>query len=284
MRISESCAKCLYDRQKNKTNDAAYLAEIKTLIDNRRENDTSPYMVYLFNKTYVKHFGKSADYRDIKNQYNDLVLGLEDKLRDQIERSEDPLATSLMMARIGNYIDFGAMDRVNEDEFLSLFEDTVMRDDDKVTYESLISQCEKAKTFLMICDNCGEIVLDKLMLEQLKKRFPQLQVSVLVRGGEVLNDVTYDDAVYTGMDKVADIISNGEAIAGTIYDMLTDEAKHALDNADVIFAKGQGNYESMTAQGYHAFYMFLCKCDLFVTKFKVPRLTGMFIEEDPVLA
>ena len=121
MRISESCARCLYDRQLNKTDNKEYLAEIKKLIDNRRENDTSPYMVYLFNKVHVRYFGKGADYKDIKKRYNDLLLNMEDKLKKQIDDSDDPLAKSIVMARIGNYIDFGAMNHVDKDEFLDLF-------------------------------------------------------------------------------------------------------------------------------------------------------------------
>jgi hypothetical protein len=279
MRISESCAKCLYDRQLNKTDNEAYLAEIRELLDNRKENDTSPYMVYLFNKIHVKYFGKGADYKDIKKEYNDLMLGMENKLRDEIKNAEDPLAKSIIMSRIGNYIDFGAMNHVDQDEFLELFRDTTMREDDEKTYRSFLKECEKAGIFLLVCDNCGEIVLDKLMIEQLKVRFPKLTVKALVRGGEVLNDATEEDAIYTGLDKVAEIISNGEAIAGTIYDMMPQEAKDAIDEADVILAKGQGNYESMSGQGLHVFYEFLCKCDLFTGRFKVPRLTGMFIEE-----
>ncbi len=279
MRISESCAKCLYDRQLNKTDNKEYLAEIKNLLDNRRENDTSPYMVYLFNKVHVRYFGKGADYKDIKKRYNDLLLNMEDKLKKQIDDSDDPLAKSIVMARIGNYIDFGAMNHVDKDEFLDLFRDTQMREDDKLTYKAFLNECENAKNFLLVCDNCGEIVLDRLMIEQLKKRFPNLKVKALVRGEEVLNDATIEDALYCGLDKVADIVSNGEAIAGTIYDMMPDQAKQALDEADVILAKGQGNYESMSGQGRHVFYEFLCKCDLFTSRFKVPRLTGIFVEE-----
>ncbi len=104
-------------------------------------------------------------------------------------------------------------------------------------------------------------------------------MKAMVRGGEVLNDATEEDAVYSGLDKVAKIISNGEAVAGTIYDMMPEESKMALDVADVILAKGQGNYESLNGQGRHIFYEFLCKCDLFTTRFQVPKLTGMFIEE-----
>ena len=204
---------------------------------------------------------------------------MEDKLKKQIDDSEDPLAKSIVMARIGNYIDFGAMNHVDKDEFLDLFRDTQMREDDKLTYKAFLNECENAKNFLLVCDNCGEIVLDRLMIEQLKKRFPNLKVKALVRGEEVLNDATIEDALYCGLDKVADIVSNGEAIAGTIYDMMPDQAKQALDEADVILAKGQGNYESMSGQGRHVFYEFLCKCDLFTSRFKVPRLTGIFVEE-----
>ena len=279
MRIPDSCATCLYDKQKRKTDNEEYLAEIRKLLDNRSENDTSPYMVYLFNKVHIRFFGIGADYSEIKKQYNDLLLGKENILREDIEKSKDPLAKSLMLSRIGNYIDFAAMSSVDEDEFLSLFGNTEMTETDRKTYESFVTKCSNAKNFLLICDNCGEIVLDKLMLEQLQKRFPNLKIKAMVRGGEVLNDATIEDAKYVGLDKCAELVSNGEAIAGTVYDMLSDTAKQTLDEADVILAKGQGNYESMAEQGRHLFYMFLCKCELFTNRFKVPRLTGIFIEE-----
>ena len=246
MRISESCARCLYDRQKEKTENPEYLAEIREILDNRKENDTSPYMVYLFNQVHVRYFGTGADYKSIKKQYNDLVLSMEEALRGEIEKAADPLAKALVMARIGNYIDFGAMNHVDQNEFFALFNDTEMREDDIRVYHAFIKECAAGKSFLLICDNCGEIVLDRLMIEQLKKRFPHLSVKALVRGGEVLNDATREDALYTGLDKVAEIVSNGEAIAGTVYEMMTEDARTALDEADVILAKGQGNYESMS--------------------------------------
>ena len=113
----------------------------------------------------------------------------------------------------------------------------------------------------------------------LKKEYPQLDPEVMVRGAEVLNDATLEDAVYTGVNRIARVIPNGNGVAGTVYHMLSDEARAALDTADVILAKGQGNYESMCRQGRHVFYSFLCKCDLFVSRFEVPRLTGIFVEE-----
>ncbi len=279
MRISETCAACLYDIQKNKTDNEEYLAEIRNILDNSKETDTGPYLLYLFNKVHVRLFGEGADYKDIKQKYNDLVLGMEEPLRAEIEKSEDPLAKALIMARAGNYIDFGAMKNVDQDKFLALFHDTEMREDDRLTYVSFLNACEKGKTFLLVCDNCGEIVLDKLFLEQIAGRFPHLSLKAMVRGGDVLNDATTEDAVYVGMNNVAEIISNGAPIAGTVYEMMPEAAKKALDETDVILAKGQGNYETLSAQGRHIFYEFLCKCDLFMSRFKVPRLTGIFTEE-----
>ena len=175
---------------------------------------------------------------------------MEENLRAEIKNAADPIAKALVMARIGNYIDFGAMNHVDTETFLGLFRDTELREDEKKTYASFLQACARAESFLLLCDNCGEIVLDKLLIEQLSLRFPQLKFYAMVRGGSILNDVT-------------------EA----------EEARSVLDGADVILSKGQGNYESLSGRGYHVFYALLCKCDLFTSRFDVPRLTGIFVEE-----
>ncbi len=279
MRIPESCAKCLYDRQRKRRPDEGYLAEVRALIDARGENDTSPLLVYRFNRAYARRFGPSDGYAEVKRRYNDLVLGMEDRLRERIEQADDPVAAALAFARVGNYIDYGAMDTVEEEVFLSLFGHAALRAEETEVYARFLSACERGKRFLLIADNCGEIVLDKLLLEQLKRRFPGLLFQVLVRGGEVLNDVTPRDAEYVGIGSAAEILSNGAAIAGTVYEMLPEPARQALDQADVILAKGQGNYESLSGTGRRIYYAFLCKCDLFIRRFGVPPLTGMLVEE-----
>lgn len=279
MKIIDTCAECLFSRQANITDNKEYLSEIRELLDTREESDSAPYMVYKFSKVFEKYFGKKDSFANEKKQYNDLVLSMEDTIRKRIEESSNPFATSLLYSRIGNYIDFGAMNSVDEGEFIALFDKIVLSDKDEETLKSFIALCERSKTFLLITDNCGEIVLDKLFLEQLCKRFPNLSVSVLVRGAEVLNDATLADALYVGMDKYASIYTNGMPIAGTVYEELSEDAKIQIDTSEVILAKGQGNYESMCGQGFHVFYLFLCKCEMFTNRFGVPKLTGMFIEE-----
>ena len=267
MRVNEQCAACLLDKQMHKTDDPEYLNTVRTIIAGRREEDTSPYLVYLFNQAYEQRFGKAEPYKQLKQQFNDLVLDLESQIRSLIETAADPLAASLAFARTGNYIDFGAMNHVDEDTFLSLLSESRLAERDLPAYSSFVKACST------------EIVLDKLFLEQLHRCFPHLQLTVMVRGSEVLNDATPDDARYVRLHELADVISNGTSVAGTIYEMLPDNARQAIDRADVILAKGQGNYESMCGRGIHAFYSLLCKCDLFTERFQVPKLTGIFVEE-----
>lgn len=279
MRVNDSCAKCMYDRQCAKTDNKEYLSEIKALLDNRPEDITSCELNMEFTRLHEKYIGEMPNFKDEKKKFNDLVLSMEEDLRKEIEVSVDPLATSIIMARIGNYIDFAVLGNIEPEEFLKQFDDVKMRADEIDVYKSFCKQCQEATSFLLLTDNCGEIVLDKLMLEQLKKRFPNMELTVMVRGEDVSNDATMEDATYVGIDKVAKVITNGKKMAGTVYNLVSDEAREALDNADVILSKGQANFESFSGEGRHAFYTFLCKCQLFTTRFQVPKFTGMLVEE-----
>lgn len=280
MYISEPCAACLYDKQKNRLNEENYLREVRKLLDERRETDTAPYMVYRFNLLYEERSGKRDSYAAIKRTYNDLVLSMEEDVMAKIREAADPLARALAYARVGNYIDFGAMNHVDKDTFLALFQEADLNERDLPVYESFLKACADAEEFLLIADNCGEIVLDRIFLEILMERFPRLHCTVMVRGSEVLNDATEEDARYAGVDRVASIIQNGTSVAGTIPSMITTEAREAIRKADVILSKGQGNYESLSREGIHIFHTFLCKCDLFTKRYGVPKLTGIFTEEN----
>ncbi len=279
MLVTERCVKCLYGRQEAVSKDEDYLSEIRQILNNRGEMDSAPYMVYLFNQVYEKKYGKKYSFEKEKKECNDFVLSMQEKLRKELRRADDPLERALCFARIGNYMDYGALKEVDTDAFLKLLSDASWSSRDHEVYQSFLEECGRAEHFLLIADNCGEIVLDKLLLEILKERFPKLEITVMVRGGKVLNDVTAEDAEYVGLHETADIITNGKPLSGTVYHLLSDEAKEVFERADVILSKGQGNFESLSRQGHHVFYMFLCKCDLFTERFQVPRFTGLFLEE-----
>jgi uncharacterized protein with ATP-grasp and redox domains len=60
---------------------------------------------------------------------------------------------------------------------------------------------------------------------------------------------------------------------------MSRESKAALDGADVIIAKGQGNVETMLGCGYNVYYAFLVKCARFIDRFQKPKLTPMLMKE-----
>ncbi len=287
MRIIPSCEKCLFDRQVSIAQTISdvearerYLAEIRELLKNRKEEDCAPYMVYCFKEVQKKYMKTMDIFPDIKHQYNSLLLSMENEIEAKIEASAEPLETAIIYARIGNYIDFGAMNHVEQSELLRLLEEESQVRLDTTFYKAFCEECGGAKRFLLLSDNCGEIVLDKLFVRQLKKRFPQLEVSIMVRGEPVLNDATMEDAVFCGLDREARLISNGNGVAGTVVELLSPQAREALEGADVILSKGQGNYESLSGYEGVVYYSFLCKCEAFIKRFGVPRLTGMFVREE----
>ena len=85
----------------------------------------------------------------------------------------------------------------------------------------LEEELKDAKTLLYITDNCGEIVLDKIFIEELKKRYKNLEIIVMVRGGLAINDATIEDAEEVGLTKIVSVISNGAAITGTVKEQLS---------------------------------------------------------------
>ncbi|MBQ1508570.1 MAG: DUF89 family protein [Erysipelotrichaceae bacterium] len=280
MKAGEECIACILRREKQNFPNEDYLRELNEMIEHRGAEDSTSHIVYYREKLREKYYGKRKIFEKEKKQYNDFVLAMEDKIRRRIDEADDPLREALLFARTGNYIDFGAMNEVDPDTFLSLLEEKTMSGEDEKTYASFVKQCEEAKTFLLIADNCGEIVLDRIFLEYLKKRCPKLRCRVLVRGEDILNDVTKEDAEYVGMDRVAEIIGNGRPIPGTVIEWLPEEARKVFEESDVILAKGQGNVESLYDTGCHIFYLFLCKCGYFTSKFHVPLYGGIFHEEN----
>ena len=286
VRLDPECIRCLLKKHLNAAPETAseaertaYMQRMLRLIADASPFEGAPVLVSEIEALQREMFGIVRDFSKEKAAFNELMLSLEDGLWQKITEAQDPLYAAVQFAMIGNYIDFGAIRNVDEKTFLSLLERDDFSSHDLQTFESFTAECAESKSLLLLADNCGEIVLDKLFLEQLGQRYPQMKLSVMVRGGEVLNDATVEDALYAGIDSVAEIISSSVAVSGTVYDMISDEAKHALDNADVILSKGQGNYEALSGQGRHVFYSFLCKCERFTNRFNVPSLTGMFVEE-----
>lgn len=218
-------------------------------------------------------------YEKPKKKYNRKLISMEEAVIDDIENAEDEFLAAIQYAVTGNYIDFGAMDDVNEDLLVELLEN---REDVDLNVDELIKlkkELEEAEKLVYITDNAGEIVLDKVFIRVLKKLYPQLDITVIVRGFPTLNDATYEDAEDIGLTDMVNVMPNGTDVPGTPIDEIDPEVRHLIDEADLCIAKGQGNFETLHGSGRNIFYLFLCKCELFTRKFQTERFTPILNNE-----
>lgn len=285
MYLDANCIECLVRResvnalaQNDPENAYQYMRDVLQLLLDAPEGVAAPYMMPLFNDAFAKYWGAGDRYADIKRKSNEFMLKKVPLMRRMIAESRDPLLLALKLSQTGNYIDFGPLaGRVCDDELDTMLLKTPENPLDEAAYRRFAGQLETAKRFVCVGDNAGEIVADTLLVEVLREKYPALEVTYVVRGGPVLNDVTHEDAQAVGMDKLCRVIDNGTRISGTQLSMISDELRRALDEADVILSKGQANFETMCPCDYNVYFMFLCKCSRFEALFGVEKLTGMFL-------
>ena len=253
---------------------------IRQRFEHPKDDDCVPSISTELKKFYCSFWGvPMEDFTRINKEYDQLMLDLEAELRSTIRYSEDPLKAALIYARTGNYIDFAALPEVSKETALSLIKSENKDDLDEQEYRQFCQDMKKAENVVYITDNCGEIVLDKIAIQILKKIFPNIRITALVRGLPAGNDATMEDAEFCGLTDVVPVLGNGNDVGGTWLHGISTHARELLYNADVIIAKGQGNYETLHGCGLNIYYLFLCKCDWFQQLFHAKLLQGMFINE-----
>lgn len=286
MNINPFCMCCLINKQEKKirtfpdnARKCEYMKKILKLLSEASDKDCTCSLAVDIQKIYEQFWDIQEDFSQIKHEFNQLMLHLEESLEKAIRNTSDPLATALLYARIGNYIDFAALAHVDRETVLSMIESENKEPLDSDEYHHFLTDLENASSFVYLTDNCGEIVLDKIAVKILKERYPKLNLTVIVRGMPVVNDATMEDAKETGLDQIATVIGNGTDIGGTWIPRISKEARTLLENADLILAKGQGNFETLHESGLNIYYLFLCKCEWFSTNFHARPLQGMFLNE-----
>ncbi|MBQ7085396.1 MAG: DUF89 family protein [Anaerotignum sp.] len=258
---------------------AEYLGKVLGIIANNAAEEPAPVLLSHIGRLHEEYFGKPFSFDELKKGYNAMLLEKEDEIRTKISEGADPLALALRFAQIGNFIDFGAMDSVDDGKLMEFLEQAETLPLSEDTYKKFTETLKTARKLVYMTDNCGEIVLDKLLLETIAKMAPHVECTIIVRGEPVLNDATMEDALQVGIENCGKVIPNGTNIAGTYIPWLSAEAKKALDEADILISKGQGNFESLHGCGLNIYYLFLCKCQWFMERFGLPQYSGVFINE-----
>ena len=146
--------------------------------------------------------------------------------------------------------------------------------------ESLRNDILSAKRLAFIHDNCGEIVMDKALMGVMGEINPGLEITAIVKGGPIVNDVTAEDAEQVNLTAVAHRITDtGCPIAGMPERRISEACRAVLNASDVIISKGQANYETLCECGLNIYYIFMCKCQLFTDRFNVPLFSGLIVRE-----
>ena len=213
-----------------------------------------------------------------KEQSNRFVVERIDHIRSRVEASADPVYAALQYAVLGNYLDFVALkDKVSFSQMEEMLDKARDIQLDKTVVSQFLEDLEKGKSLLILTDNAGEIGFDRVFAQTLKKQYPHLEITFCVRGEPVANDATREDAAAVGIE--FPVIDSGNAVGGTAEELLSPQAKTALQTADVILAKGVGNTESLFGCGYNVYYAFLAKCERVVEFFNVPMMQAVFIRD-----
>ena len=235
----------------------------------------SPRTAKLFQKYY--DVGPDRMWKE-KKESNEFVRGKLEEIRAKVNAAEDPLFAAIRFSILGNYLDFSALyGEVSFDKLDEMLDKALEMPLDEACYEKLRNDLSKGRKLLYLTDNAGEIGFDRIRGEVIHEQYPNLEITFCVRGAPVLNDATRADAAFMGIP--FPVIDNGTELCGTDLDLLGKEAKKAMNEADVIIAKGMGNTETLYGCGYPIYYAFLVKCPRFETVFGKPRMTPMLVRE-----
>lgn len=201
--------------------------------------------------------GVMDPYAEGKRRFNSLALELLPPLLAAVHASEDPFAAAVKLAIAGNVIDLGVKGGLTEAE-ASLVATQALEKPVLGKMEALREAVGKARDILYLCDNAGEIVFDRVLFDLL----PADKLTVVVRGQAILNDATLADALIARISPVHRVIDNGSGYPGTVLRDCSPEFQRRFREADLIIAKGQGNFETLNDSDAPIFCLFRVKCGI----------------------
>jgi uncharacterized protein with ATP-grasp and redox domains len=219
-------------------------------------NNAPPYLGREAHRVIRKVMGNHDPFLRLKREFNHVVRELYPSLKEKVNSSSDPFAYAVRLAIAGNIIDFGPPHHF---ELMQTIDEVLLKKPIMDDTQSLKKDLKKASLVLYSGDNAGETFFDKILIEKM----PRAEIYYAVRGSPVINDATSEDAYFAGLDQVAKVISNGSDAPGTILEDCSEEFKNIFDRADLVIAKGHGNYETLNdIKGKKLYFLLTVKCKI----------------------
>ena len=232
-----------------------------------------PLMAQRIHRIIRKELNWCDPYQAIKAQMNSAAEQLLPRLRNAINEQPDKQEALLRAAIGGNLLDAGAKVRIEVDE-LPEHINAIWTQPLQGDVEAFFKAAKGARKIIYLTDNAGEIFFDRVLIEALETQQAG-RVTVYVRGAPVINDATRDDAIAAGITKLVPVFDNGSDAPGTLLEDCSAEFRAAFAQADMIIAKGQGNYESLSDSTRPIHFLFVVKCPVIAYQVVAPIGTLM---------
>lgn len=237
------------------------MRETSLILAGANPGSTPPEVGELFYRMIRERSGTDDPFAGQKRTQNDHVIALLPWLRETVARSDDPLMTAVRLAIAGNAVDPGAQESFDlEKSVMEAVEGEAGLD----AYREFARRLDGARRVLVVADNCGEVVFDRVLVETMLERARaagrELDVTMAVRGGPVINDVTMVEAEELGLGELCRLVSTGLEMPGTVLERAAPGFRRAFEDADLVVSKGQGNWETLEGGGREIFFMFQAKC------------------------
>ncbi len=236
-------------------------------------SQSPPAMAQRIHRRLREITGVDDPYRETKDLQNSMAMELISTLKHDVETASNPLLMAARLAIAGNIIDMGVNGNFTESDVCQAV-NQALTEPFFGEQDSFRQAIAKAESILYIADNAGEIAFDRLLIEKLSPE----RVTLVVRGAPVINDATLADAQAVGLDKIVEIIDNGSDAPGTIISDCSQEFRRRYTDADLIIAKGQGNFESLNTEPGNLFFLFKVKCPLVADLVNQPIGTQMLVQ------
>lgn len=273
MNIYLDCIPCFVrqalDAARMATDDSAaheqMLRDVLRLTSEMDLSDTPPVIGQRIHRRLRELTGNVDPYGAVKQRFNRMALDMLPELRAKAAAAADPFGAAVRLAITGNIIDFGPKGNTTEQDALDAIA-TMLSEPLYGDLRAFQNAIQQADTILYLADNAGEIVFDRILIEQLLPK----RVTVAVRGAPVINDATIEDAEAAGLPELVEVIDNGSDGPATILDDCSAAFRQRFDNADLIIAKGQGNYETLSDDPAAIFFLLKAKCPVIAAHLGLP--------------
>jgi len=230
---------------------------------------TPPEMARQIHRIIREECGVEDPYLEIKERFNRLALDMLPALEKRVESSTDPFDTAVRLALAGNIIDFGTPGTMAEADVAKTVEESLTAPLHGWTTARMKEAVDRAGSILYLGDNAGEIVFDRLLIEQIGRE----RITFVVRSGPAINDALKADADDTGISDMVPVIDSGVDAPGTPLSLCSPGFLDELKATDLVISKGQGNYETLSDLDRPVFFLFRVKCSLVSRHLDLPQGT-----------